>query len=312
MKKNFVTHCKVVYQNVDDLNFNEILIPTSSYDFQSGNHINAYFKNDIESKLGFKIKKIVSHKKFGICPFYDNYAELKRSHVIANTAFRQLLKRSKSGNFLKLSSGQQPIEKTNDSWACYMLSDDAESFFNRNYENYAINALRGKNESIKIHKFNDGFAMKGVNSKKLIFYFLSIYWRGSLSQHSAYSSFEIDTCISNYLKESFKNDTKINPKFFSIRIKKLHDYDGILKDENFKLITNPFIRKVGKFASYFLIFEGYVIEISLSSNYKQRQEKGWLSSEKDNLYIPYISIYSIPELVFNFINAVQFKNASTI
>ncbi|MFP3489501.1 hypothetical protein R0K20_18070, partial [Staphylococcus sp. SIMBA_130] len=74
---------------------------------------------------------------------------------------------------------------SNDTWDTEQLCKRCEGLLNTNYENYSIRVLRGKVGVVKKHA--SGVTFEDVETRKVVSFFISIFWRAANSKHESYS-----------------------------------------------------------------------------------------------------------------------------
>lgn len=235
----------------------------------------------------------------GVCKLCSKQSELQISHAIGRTVFNKVVSSTKNNMLLNISPRKQVIKSTSDHWATPQLCSDCEQLFNNQYENYSINALRGKYPSIKIINTNLGVSYRGLKQEKLILYFLSIFWRAAHSNHEAYKGVSIEKEMDQYLRGIFLNDSQINSRILNVRIRSLSDKIKFISKEGLqKLIISPFTYKTKVNLIYVMLFEGWYVEIFYKKpSFKIRQQYGFLGNGRQVVLVPYIDFLEIPELV---------------
>jgi len=240
--------------------------------------------------------------RLGKCKLCTKQRDLQLSHAIGNSVFRKIF-RSNNGKGISLTSGDEDIVYSSDSWAEHQLCLSCEKLLNREYEQYSIGILRGKNCSFSKSKL--GLTFKGLNQHKLILYFLSIYWRAANSGHSAYKNTIIADRDNEYLRDIILNNKKISPSKYSVKISRVIDLSrskGFSLENIKQLVVSPFFRiqKSSKFKNISLcfMFEGFFIEVYLKGlSLKSRAKHGVLSKTKNLLFVPYLNLFDIEEIV---------------
>lgn len=309
-KKYHVSEYLITYQDESN-NLHRIRVPNKFRMVLDGHQIRRLALKHISSKSPIHNPKIKKIEKYGDCAFCGHHRKLERSHVIGDTVFRRILKKSDSGTAIKISlSSPKKVQRDNKSWAIEMLCSECESMFNNNFEDYAINVLRGKNKEVKVTEMNHGISFNNIDQYRIILYVLSIYWRGAYSIDTAYNNFIITNGVSSYLKECFKGEQKLLKKAYSIKISKLYDKLELINSNGIKdLIINPFVEKTPNRVSYSVIFEGFLFEIYLLSlPFKERQKQGYLDPDKKILFSPLKDIFSIEAVTKSLAEAVIYSH----
>lgn len=238
----------------------------------------------------------------GYCLFCQENKKLKRSHAIGNTIFSNVLKKCEKNAAIKISTYDEKLSLSNDSWATKQLCGDCEQFFNEKFEAYSINALRGKIASVKIIHLINGISYSNIDAEKLSKYFLSIYWRGAHSSHQGYNNLKITREIDTHIRSVLKGDSKLT-KHINIKLSSLYDGHGRLDKDGIKdIIMSPFTNFHNeKLASYDFIFEGLLVQIFFGKvSYFEKKEKGYIDTSKRMIVLPKNNIFDIKALVDTF------------
>lgn len=238
----------------------------------------------------------------GVCLFCEEEKELKRSHAIGNTIFRKILKDCEKNAAIRISTMEEKLTLSNDSWATKQLCGECEQYFNQEFEAYSINALRGKVKSVKIVNLSDGVSYSNLDMNKLAKYILSIYWRGAHSLHPAYKSLKIIENLDEHLKLVFKGKTNLI-KYINIKISSLYDADGFVEKEGIKsVIISPYVQNYpNKLFSFNFIFEGFLIEIFFGKlGFFQKRAKGFIDVSKSIVVLPKKNMFDIESVVETF------------
>lgn len=239
----------------------------------------------------------------GICKLCDQERELQKSHSIGRSVFSRVLRPAKNNLVLNISPRLEKIEYTSDQWDTYQLCGGCEKQFNNNYENYSLNALRGKYPTIPKIILTNGVFFSNIDQLKVKHYFLSIMWRAAESNHPAYSGIEICPEVSEYFKNLFLNNQEISPKIYNVRIRAVRDNAGIIDMQGLqKIIIAPYMYKTHNNIVYEMLFEGWLVEIYFKKpNYALIKKKGFLNNKTFGLIIPYVDFLEIPSLMQSFV-----------
>lgn len=234
------------------------------------------------------------------CKFCNEIKELQRSHVIGKAVFRKILKESEGNYAINISLGDRKIKKSNDTWEAKLLCRECEQFFNKKYEDYSYHVIRKEQNGISFKEGPNGIFFRNVDTYRVILYFFSIYWRAAHSPHKAYKATITREITSDYIKDVLKDLTILNASIFSVRIRLLKDQSGGFPPQTLKrMIFNPFFKMKEKGFVYCLVFEGYLFELFfISTNFKERQQQGFLSRSSDSFFVPYVDIFDLPELTY--------------
>ncbi|MDV2439923.1 hypothetical protein QR665_10630 [Acinetobacter gerneri] len=235
----------------------------------------------------------------GICKLCDQEKELKKSHAIGRTIFNKVLASTDKNVLLNISPRKSKILSTNDQWDTYQLCADCEALFNKQYENYSIQAIRGKYDSVQITETRLGRSFQGLKQEKVIMYVLSIFWRAAQSNHPAYSGVTIPDELNKYLKYIFLENKDVLPNFFNVRMRAIKDEMQLISKEGLqKVLISPYVYKENKNVKYVMLFEGWYFEIFyLKPSFKERKKYGFLRNGKKVFLAPFIDFSEIPGLM---------------
>ena len=240
----------------------------------------------------------------GTCRLCLEKTNLKKSHTIGNSIFKQISK-TMDGKAIVLSSGDDDIQYSSDSWSDYLLCSTCEHLLNDRYERYSLNILRGKH--VTVLKTSTGIKFEKIEQRKLILYFLSIYWRAANSSHEAYSNVVILDSDNELLRNLILNDHQPPSGKFSIRISRVIDYNypkkntfspQVLK----QVIVSPYCNIYENYKlnniSVCYMFEGFFVEIFIPAlKLKERKKPGTLSKTKTSLFVPYQDLFGLDKVV---------------
>tara|TARA_Y100000782_G_scaffold111568_1_gene139922 strand:- start:1687 stop:2466 length:780 start_codon:yes stop_codon:yes gene_type:complete len=238
----------------------------------------------------------------GTCKLCFKEKDLKKSHAIANSIFKRIL-RPANGKAILLSNGDEKIAYTSDSWAEEQLCGECEGLLSRKYEKYSLEVLRGRRGTIINHPTSDYY--QNVQVKELILFFLSIYWRGAHSSHKSYHALNISFSNNMLLREAILNNTNVLLSKYAVRVYKLIDSTGSANDFESKVFKNfiasPYVKNPSVLHSRVTIcfaFEGFYIEIIEGGvKFKERSTIGALNANEESMRIKHICLFDIPQLV---------------
>lgn len=197
-----------------------------------------------------------------ICRLCEESKELKLSHSIPRSFFRAA-KKGGGGQLTLLTgvAGKPPVTKNFDP-KDLLLCNNCETKISNNYEKYGIEALRNKNIFQKKVNF---VKVKNLNNEKFYLFLISIFWRMSKSNHSAYSGISLTRSVEDFIRNCLiRNNTKIIPgvrlnQLLPITILKIHEplspkskiFDQIVVPAQMSHRDNKLI--------FFTVFGGYLI-----------------------------------------------------
>lgn len=229
----------------------------------------------------------------GFCKFCDKYCELQKSHAIGRTVFRKFIKSTKEERFIIISTRNDEPYLSTDQWSSYQLCSSCERFFNENYENYSINALRGKQNNISVKESTLGVSYTNLDQETIALYFLSIFWRASESQHESYKGFKMPEPFIKILKSAFLKK-KLSSKLFHVRVQILSDDVNILKKESLeRIIVSPSTNSVNNNIIYEIIFERFYVRVYCKKpnhSYFKKNKYGFLNKKTNPVLFPFIDI----------------------
>jgi|SRR5690606_14020281 len=238
--------------------------------------------------------------KNGTCKLCLIQTELKQSHVIQNTYFRQIL-RAGNGNGIKMvADGETEISYSSDSAKELMLCEGCETHINRHYESHADYLFNiEKNPRKTTEKFVSFGAFK---PEKLILFYLSILWRAANSSQELYENVNLSLELNEALRVAVLNTNCPSTNFIGVKCHKLTD----LKKENhfteeqllsFISVPSAYVSK--SYKTYFFCFAGIYAEIRIGGfTGKARNEAGVLLKKSKVLVMPYINIFDIPQFEY--------------
>lgn len=242
----------------------------------------------------------------GICKLCNQEKELQRSHVIGKTIFSNILRESEGNYAIDISINNQKISKSNDTWDSKLLCKDCESFFNRKYENYSVYVLRKKQNGVHTCESKHGIYFRNVNQYRIILYLCSIYWRAAHSSHIAYQGIKITSEVSQYLINVFNGRFILHPRLVSARIRLISDDTKTFTDDRLRMIVNPYNRIKGKGFVFSMAYEGYFFELFINaSNFKERQQSGFLNKASNSFFVPKVDLLEIPEIAMCLAQGIQ-------
>ncbi|MBL4638511.1 MAG: hypothetical protein JKY76_04035 [Proteobacteria bacterium] len=235
----------------------------------------------------------------GICKLCELEKELQLSHAIGDAVFKRIFK-ANSGKAIAITSGDNSIHYSSDSWAEYQLCSECELLLNNEYERYSLNTLRDHTNCIKKASC---LTFTNVNQYKIMLYFLSIYYRAALSNHRAYQNVGIYGEHKNLIQQAILNNGHIEYNQLPVKISRLKDdtQNGFTNMGLKGMIPSPFctgFQDTNTPLKACFVIEGFYIEIYLHGfKFKNRNDHGVLNPAKENLYIPFLDFFNVPELV---------------
>lgn len=247
-----------------------------------------------------------------ICKFCSEEKELQRSHIIGKAVFSRILKNSDGNAATNILVREGKVFQSNDTWDTHLLCRECESFFNSKFEDYSIHVLRKQQKGVEFNLTENGLYLKNVDQRRLILYFFSIYWRGSFSTNINYESFVYNERISEHLKACFKNRSIKLSNAFAVRVRLLKDYNGDIPEEAFKdMLFSPYHRRLDQGVLLGMVYEGYLFELFMGRTQMiERLRPGYLNMNNSVLFIPYVNIYEVPEVIKTIGLGVKIFNGS--
>lgn len=182
-----------------------------------------------------------------------------------------------------------------------MLCQDCEHYLNVTYDNYALSVFRGK---IGQHaRLRSGIIFSDVDLGRVNNFFLSIFWRAARSRNDAYAKIVMPEYVDSYIKHHIKQNTNVRPIDTTVRISRLIDKTAT-SEGGFDMVTikkilaAPYYRRHQGAFSFCFIIEGFYIELHFPGlRFKERAAPGVVNPKRKVLAIPYVDIFSIPEIV---------------
>lgn len=229
----------------------------------------------------------------GRCRLCLESKSLSKSHAIPDSIFKRILRKN-SGKGIALSLDDRDIAYSGDSWWDYQLCTNCEGKLNNNYENYSLRVLRGGAGNVSKHK--EGISFNGIDLHKLNMFFISIFWRSSISKHSAYSQMKLGGQIDEYFRTMILNDSKIPISVTTVTISRLIDYtrSGGFSLNSLKELIVPPVFNGNEFC---FVFEGFYLQVHLPGlKVKERSKPGVIRPTRNILFVPFNDIFSIPVL----------------
>lgn len=246
------------------------------------------------------------------CKLCGEMRELQESHAIGNAIFKKLFQKG-NGSAKSYTLNDTEIRNSSDSWATPQLCFECEQYINNEYENYAIQVIRARDKNLKFSKHLSGLSFQNIDSEKLFKYVLSVIWRGTCSNHSSYKKLISSEGMREYLKGIVKGESEIKQTIFNVRICRLSDHrqNGFSNEILKGIIISPY-SKLGKKEPTFtlnMIYEGFLFQLHVGDiGFKQRQKSGFIQLKRDFLFVPYVNIFDIPELMLGLIETHKIGN----
>lgn len=245
--------------------------------------------------------------RHGICKLCLKESGLQKSHAIPNTYFRRFL-RTSNGNAIELvGDSETDVSYSNDSGKEYQLCRACEALLNRRYESYTNDVFCGIQS--RITELPGAVSYSGIDSARLIMFFISVLWRAANSDQAMYSNVVLTEDVSEIFRTAILYQEKLNSKVVGVRCARLIDrtHPGGFSQENLlDFIMSPFPRLGLNFVSYCFIFFGIFSEIRIGGfRHKERMQNGVLRSGDKVLLMPYVSVFDIPELKHIFIQGYK-------
>ena len=238
------------------------------------------------------------------CALCLEFKDLKHSHAIPNSFFKELTKGSdgKKGLQAIVVTGDSDTyaKRTNESWWTEQLCLDCEQRINQKYEKYCLAHLRGQ-RGRKI-RHDGGITFKEFDLEKLQLFSLSIFWRAANSEHPSYSRVFIPEPWNDELRKHILDERPVPLGLATVKVSHLKDKrkNGIITDKALtEIIMTPFHRLLNNRISFFFIMEGFLVEISTLWRFRERQVRGVLNPKQNILVCPFIHPYDIPEFRHN-------------
>ena len=243
----------------------------------------------------------------GICKLCSQKKELQKSHAIGRSVFSRILKPAENNLILQLSPKMEDIKYSSDQWATYQLCSDCEQNFNNKYENYSLNALRGRYSTILKSELRNGVFLGNLDNLRVKLYLLSIMWRAAESNHPSYANITLPPDVSSYFRELFTNKRTISEKNFSVRLRVVRDDEELIDLKGLQqIIVAPHMYKTPNNIVFEMLFEGWLVEIYFQKpNYALVKQRGFLNNETCGFMSPYVDFSEIPSLMQSLVKGKQ-------
>lgn len=243
----------------------------------------------------------------GICKLCSQRKELQKSHAIGRSVFNRVLKPAANNLILHLSPKMDDIKYSSDQWDTYQLCSDCEQKINNKYENYSLNALRGKYQTIPKSVLKNGVLLSNLDNLRVKLYFLSIMWRAAESEHPSYAGISLRSDVSGYFRELFLNDRAVSEKIFNVRLRVVRDDEGLVDLKGLQqIIVAPHMYKTPNNIVFEMLFEGWLVEIYFKKpNHALLKQRGFLNNETCGYISPYVDFSEIPSLMQSLVKGKQ-------
>lgn len=225
---------------------------------------------------------------------------LRRSHVIPNGIFKRIF-RENDGKAISFSDDKSTwIEYSSDSWWEPLLCEECEDRINRNYEQYALAALRNSLRSVSVRKTGQGVVFSSIDSDRLQLFVTSMMWRAAVSTLPVYSKVYLPPVWEGEIRNCLLKERKIRSSLVSIRVFRLSDKTpGGFSLESLKsVIMSPIFRDHGRNVSFCFIVEGFLLEVFVPGlKLSERNRPGVIKTSQRSLFAKYLDVFEVPELV---------------
>lgn len=194
-----------------------------------------------------------------LCEMCKSEAVLQSSHAIPDTIFKRIL-RENSGKLIVVPGGDStPVHYSSDTWDTEQLCKRCEGLLNTNYENYSIRVLRGKAGVVKKHA--SGVTFEDVETRKVVSFFISIFWRAANSKHGSYSKVYIPEPWNDQIRAMLAADEVVPRNLATVKISRLFDStkkNGFTQQNLKSMLVSPFPRRYRRGCySFCFILEGF-------------------------------------------------------
>lgn len=242
-------------------------------------------------------------QKIGICKLCLKNSHLQISHAIGDSIFKKIF-RKYSGKAIEITTDDKHISYSSDSWAEPQLCEDCEQLLNSKYEDYALSVLRAQ-KKVKITKTEMGITFSNIDLHIMNMYFFSIFWRAANSGHEKYKNLSIPDDDNEYLRKAIYEDNGIAADRFLVKLSRLIDrtkVGGFSKENLKEIIAGPFQRnyfyKGVQHSPICFVFEGFLVEFfEKGLELKDRDMVGIVDESKDILFVSYLNIFCVLELL---------------
>lgn len=227
----------------------------------------------------------------GFCRLCLRFTELCVSHVIPNSYFKTM-KREGNGKAVSFTTDRlSHVEKTQESWAEYLLCKDCEQKINR-WETPCIDSLRTAQK-----KRSD--IIPGYDYKTFSLCFLSLLWRAAESTHDSYGKIVLPSHHQKHYRAILAGEVAFDDPLFECRIQRLTDKAGLIPLE--RMVLSPVSDALPPSIRYTFFFGGYAIEFFVpKAPHKHRGKPGFLV-DRSSLFVPTAEFSSFPDLMQSFV-----------
>lgn len=163
--------------------------------------------------------------RMGLCAFCGEFRQLQRSHAIPNAAFKEIF-RSSGGQAIGIPAGDGNARKTSESGAAFLLCEEDEGLFNRQFDGPLINALKRLNNEIQQPGTSSRIEFPADQAAHAI---VSIAWRICASPAKMYSQIRLKPRHRIEIDRIFRYQSSEVLKHCTVKLSNI--YDGSEADE---------------------------------------------------------------------------------
>lgn len=237
----------------------------------------------------------------GVCRLCKSWCTLQKSHAIPDSLFRRVFKRG-SGSAVGLTNdAETDIQRTQDSWADYLLCSGCESKLNTQYDVSGDRFSRGT--GLTIEPLSTFVRISNLDVQRLRMYFLSVLWRMAESSAPEYQSVRLRSELRGRLAQGLLDNKPINESAMSVRLDQLVDSsgaEGFSRDDIDHLIVSPWcdVDERQTCATFRFFHVGYLVSVRIPGlSVSGRRQLGVLTGRSGTLVIPVVDLFNLPKFV---------------
>lgn len=224
------------------------------------------------------------NRAIGQCPLCLQTRTLSFSHIIPNAYFRDMKRRSNGQLIAMDTAPNSGINRSQDSFAEYLLCADCELHFNK-WETPWIHKLR---KTAKLFTKDVGSVeVASYDYQTLRCFLLSIIWRAAVCPRPEFSHVRFPPDVLESLRLNLQAGTAPEATVIGNRVRRLVDPTGGLdKGVLDKFVFTPMQLSTGCLQGYQLFFGGYIVDFLTSKVTRSVANLRGFVRDKPQLTIP--------------------------
>lgn len=240
--------------------------------------------------------KLPSH---GICALCGESADLQISHAIPDALFRNLFRKGSGSAIVLDSDPDAEIRTSQESWSARLLCKNCEGQLNTRYDAYGDMFCKGLAGSVSSEP--GGLIINGIDKSRLRMFFLSIVWRMSRLQCSAYRGIKLHPLVDLSIRDCLQKNVDLPQTEASVRIFRLREprgFDGFSPEHLNSFIAWPWQKSLHpRHSAVEFIYSGFIISVLFPGVlWARRRSPGVIAGEGEVFSIPYKDPLEIPEI----------------